>query len=70
MFRLVEDGLLRYQRQLSTDDVSLLSQIGDTANIVTVGCMYWNRVNKYMSMLGSVTDVQVYCHFSTNDRLM
>ena len=60
MFRLVEDGALRYQRYLSEDDVRLLKDVGDSGNIFTLGCMYWNRVNQYMTMLGSVTDAQVF----------
>ena len=57
---MVEDGALRYQEKLTQVDVTLLKDLGDSANIFTLGCMYWNRYNKYMSMLGSVTDAQVF----------
>ena len=57
---MVEDGELRYETELSENDVMLLKDVGETGNIFTLGCMYWNRVNNYMTMLGSVTDAQVF----------
>ena len=57
---MVEDGVLRYQSRLPEDDVRLLEDVGDSGNIFTLGCMYWNRVNQYMTMLGSVTDAQIF----------
>ena len=37
-----------------------MKEIGTRGNIFTLGCMYWNRVNKYMTMIGSVTDAQIF----------
>ena len=37
-----------------------MKEIGTRGNIFTLGCMYWNRVNKYMTMMGSVTDAQIF----------
>ena len=70
MFKLVEDGKLRYKTELSMDDVNLLKDIGDTANIFTLGCMYWNRVNNYMTMLGSVTDAQIFSRILDVDEMI
>ena len=70
MFRLVEDGVLRYKRELSQDDVRLLEDVGDSGNIFTLGCMYWNRVNKYMTMLGSITDAQVFSRILEDDEMI
>ena len=70
MFRLVEDGVLRYKRELSQDDVRLLKDVGESGNIFTLGCMYWNRVNKYMSMLGSITDAQVFSRILDDDEMI
>ena len=70
MFRLVEDGVLRYKRELSEDQVSLLKDVGDSANIFILGCMYWQRVSKYMSMLGSITDAQVFSRILEDDEMI
>ena len=70
MFHLVEDGVLRYKRELSQDDVELLQDVGDSGNIFTLGCMYWNRVNKYMTMLGSVTDAQVFSRILEEEEMI
>ena len=60
MLRLVEDGVLRFKRDSSPEDVKIMQDIGDRGNIFTLGCIYWNRVNNYMTMLGSITDAQVF----------
>ena len=70
MFRLVEDGVLRYKREMSKDVVRLLKDVGDSGNIFALGCMYWNRVNKYMSMLGSITDAQVFSRILDDDEMI
>ena len=70
MFRLVEDGVLHYQRKLSQDDVKLLEDVGDSGNIFTLGCMYWNRVNKYMTMMGSITDAQVFSRILEDNEMI
>ena len=60
MFCLVEDGVLRFKQDSSPEDLAVMEEIGNSGNIFTLGCMYWNRVNKYMTMQGSVTDAQIF----------
>ena len=57
--RLVENGAL--WRDETTDEVvEAMKKVSRNATIFTLGCMYWNQVNKYMSMYGSVTDAHVF----------
>ena len=57
--RLVENGVL-WNDETTEEVVEAMETVSDTASIFTLGCMYWNRVNHYMAMYGSVTDAQVF----------
>ena len=57
--RLVENGAL--WRDETTDEVvEAMKKVSRNATTFTLGCMYWNQVNKYMSMYGSATDAHVF----------
>ena len=69
-FMLVEDGQLRFSQLQDLERLEIMNSIGDRVNTFTLGCKYWNRRNKYMSMLGSVTDGQVFARFLTEDEMI
>ena len=57
--RLVENGEL-WRDETTVETVEAMKKVSRNATIFTLGCMYWNQVNKYMSMFGSVTDAHVF----------
>ena len=57
--RLVENGAL-WRDETTPEVVEAMRKVRNSASIFTLGCMYWNSVNEYMAMYGSVTDAQVF----------
>ena len=58
-FVIVEDGSLQWDK--TTPEVATwMKDISESMNLFTAGCIYRSTGVKYMSMYGSITDVQVY----------
>ena len=67
--RLVENGVL-WNDETTPEVVEAMKKVSSRASIFTLGCMYWNSVNQYMAMYGSVTDAQVFGRALTEQEMV